>query len=107
MCVCVMLIASIMSDSATPWAGVCQAPLSVGFSRREYWSGLPLLSLGDLPDAGVEPASLLSPALWAGSLPLALPGKPEIIEAKHENGTEETARQAGMLVNYPPSLIDS
>ena len=96
-----------MSDSATPWAGVCQAPLSVGFSRREYWSGLPLLSLGDLPDPGVEPASLLSPVLWAGSLPLAPPGKPEIIEAKHENGKEETIRQAGMLVNYPPSLIDS
>ena len=35
----------------------CQAPLSVGFSRQEYWSGLPFLSLGDLPDPGIEPVS--------------------------------------------------
>ena len=49
----------------------------------------------------------MSPVLWAGFLPLAPPEKPEIIEAKHENGKQETARQAGMLVNYPPSLIDN
>ena len=40
-----------------------QAPLSMGFSRQEYWSGLPFCSPGDLPDPGMEPASLLPPAL--------------------------------------------
>ena len=42
---------------ATPWTVACQAPLSVGFSRQEYWSGLPFLSPGDLPDSGIEPGS--------------------------------------------------
>ena len=40
---------------ATPWTVACQAPLSMGFSRHEYWSGLPFSSPGDLPDARVEP----------------------------------------------------
>ena len=40
-----------------------QAPLSMGFSRQEYWSGLPCPSPGDLPDPGIEPVSLTSPAL--------------------------------------------
>ena len=51
-----------------------QAPLSMGFSRQEHWSGLPFPPLGDLPDPGIEPRS---PALQADSLPLAAPlGKP-------------------------------
>ena len=44
----------------------CQAPLSMGFSREEYWSGLPFPSLGNLPDPGIQPASLKSPALAGG-----------------------------------------
>ena len=51
-------------------------PLSMGFSRQEYCSGLPCPPLGDLPDPGIEPMSLTSPALQAGSLPIAPPGKP-------------------------------
>ena len=55
-----------------------QAPLSVGFSRQEYWSGLPCPPLGDLPDPGIKPALLRSPALQAVSLPSELlPGKPQ------------------------------
>ena len=54
-----------------------QAPLSMGFSRQEYWSGLPFPSPGDLPDPGMEPVSLMSPTL-AGSLPLVPPGKPNL-----------------------------
>ena len=42
---------------ATPWTVAHQAPLSMGFSRQEYWSGLPLPSPGDLPDPGIEPRS--------------------------------------------------
>ena len=53
-----------------------QAPLSMGFPRREYWSGLLLPSPGDLPDPGTEPAPLASLALAAGFLPTAPPGKP-------------------------------
>ena len=49
---------------ATPWTIACQASLSMGFSRKEYWSGLPCPTPGDLPDPGIEPGS---PALWADS----------------------------------------
>ena len=54
---------SVVSDSVTPWTMALQAPLSVGFSKQEYWSGLPFLSPGDLLDLGIEPASPTSPAL--------------------------------------------
>ena len=47
----------------TPWTVACQAPLSMGFSRQEYWSGLQFPPPGDLPNLGIEPASLESPAL--------------------------------------------
>ena len=50
---------------ATPWTVACQAPLSMGFSRQEYWRGLPFPSPGDLPDLGIEPGS---PALQPDSL---------------------------------------
>ena len=57
---------------ATPWAVAHQAPLSMAFSRQEYWSGLPFPAPGNLPDPGTEPAS------WVCflSLQLAPPGKP-------------------------------
>ena len=47
----------------TLWTVVCQAPLSLGFSRRQYWSGLPCPPLVDLPNPGIEPTSFMSPAL--------------------------------------------
>ena len=58
---------------ATPWTVAYQAPLSMGFSRQEYWSGLPCPPPGDLPDPGIEPRS---PALQADSLLFEPPGKP-------------------------------
>ena len=65
----------------TPWIVSHQAPLSMGFSRQEYWSGLPFTSPGDLPNPGIEPGS---PALQADSLPSGKPpGKP-VIEQKIE-----------------------
>ena len=51
---------------ATPWTVAYQAPLSMEFSRQEYWSGLSLPTLGNLPDLGIEPTSLASPALAGG-----------------------------------------
>ena len=56
----------------TPLTVACQAPLFLGFSRHEYWSGLPCPSPGDLPDPGIEPRS---PTLWADSLSSEPPGK--------------------------------
>ena len=50
----------------TPWSVACQAHPSMGFSRDEYWSELPFPSLGDLPDPGIEPASLMSPGFAGG-----------------------------------------
>ena len=54
---------SDVSESATSLTIACQAPLSLGFSRKEYWSGLPCPPPGDLPDPGIEPVPLASPAL--------------------------------------------
>ena len=55
-----------MHNSATPWTVAHQAPLSIGFSRQEYWSGLPCPSPDDLPTPGIESASLMSPASAGG-----------------------------------------
>ena len=57
----------------TSWIAVSQTPLSIGFSRQECWSGLPLPSPGDLPDPGIKPGS---PALQVDSLPSESPGNP-------------------------------
>ena len=57
---------------ATPWTVACQAPLSMGFSRQEYWSGLPFPSPGDLPDLGIEPGF---PPLAGGFFTTEPPGK--------------------------------
>ena len=63
---------SVVSDSVIPWTVVHQAPPSMGFSRQEYWSGVPFPSPGDLPDPGTEPGS---PALQADALLSEPPGK--------------------------------
>ena len=67
-------IASIVSDSVTLWIVALQVPLSLGFSRQEYWSGLPCPSPRDLPNLGIEPTSPVSPALQVDSLPKEPPG---------------------------------
>ena len=71
MCVCVSVCAlakslqSCLTLCMTIWSIVCQATLSMGFSRQEYWNGFPCLSPRDLPHPGIEPRS---PALQADSL---------------------------------------
>ena len=67
-----MLVTRSCATLVTPWPVACQAPLPVGFSKQEYWSGLLFPSPGNLPDPGIEPGSL---ALQADSLPSELPGK--------------------------------
>ena len=61
----------------TPWTVARQVPLSVGFSKQEYCSGLPCPPPGDLPDPGIEPKSLKSSALAGGSFTPEPPGKPK------------------------------
>ena len=70
---CAVLSRSVVSDSVTPWTAACQAPLPMGFSRPEHWSGVPCPAPGGLPKAGLEPRP---PALQADSLPAELPGTP-------------------------------
>ena len=60
---------------ATLWTVAHQAPPSMGFSRQEYWNGLPFPSPGDLPDPGIEPRS---PALESDALTSEPPGKPKV-----------------------------
>ena len=59
-------VTSVVSDSVTLWTVACHAPLSMGLSRQEYWSGLPCPAPGDLPDPETELMSLLSSALAGG-----------------------------------------
>ena len=69
-----------MSDSfVIPWTVACQTSLSMGFPRKEYWSGLPFPSLGVIPDPGNEP---MSPALAGRLLTTEPPGKPRLILGK-------------------------
>ena len=70
-----VLSCSVMSDSLCLWTVACQAPLSVGFSRQESWSGVPFPSPGDLPDPGIE---LTSPALAGGFFTAEPPGMPPL-----------------------------
>ena len=67
------LVAKSCLTLVTPWTIACQAPLSMGFFRQEYQSGLPFPSPGDLHNPGIEPGSS---ALQADSLPSETPGKP-------------------------------
>ena len=70
MCVCVCVLSCVWLF-VTPWTITFQAPLSMNFSRWEYWSGLTFPSLGDLPHLWIEPMSLVSPALQGDSLLLS------------------------------------
>ena len=90
---------------ATLWIVAHQAPLSMEFSRQEYWSGLPFPSPGDLPHPGIEPRS---PALKADSLPSELPGKSQYIYIY--TGTSSTPRMekpGGLQSILLPYKIDN
>ena len=77
MSVCVL---SHVQLFATPWSVACQAPLSMGFSRQEYWSGLPFPSPGYLPIPGMKPTSLVSHALASRFIATVPPGKPHSMQ---------------------------
>ena len=93
MCVCMLSRFSCVQLFASLWTVACQAPLSLGFSRQEYWSGLPFHLPGDLPDPGIELSSLMSSALVP-------PGKPThvymyffLMERKLGTGEKKEVRE--------------
>ena len=87
-----------MSDSfATPQTAVCQAPLSMGLLRQEYWSGLPFPSPGDLHDPGIEP---LSPVASAGA------GRFFNIEPPRKPSVEYYLATKNEVVTFARILID-
>ena len=75
-CGCLVAKSCLTDSSETPWTRAYWAPLSMGFPRQEYWSGLPFPSPGDLPDPGIEPGSSASQVDALCSEP---PGKPRIV----------------------------
>ena len=75
MYVCMLSRLSQVQLFATLWTIAHQAPLSMGFSRKEYWNKLPCPPPGDLPDPGIKPASLTSPALVGSFFTTAPPEK--------------------------------
>ena len=81
-----------MSDSfVTTWTVAHQAPLSMGYSRQGYCSGLPFPSPGDLPNSGTEPESLMSPALTGGSFTTSATGK-SLYDAKRKGKKKITEK---------------
>ena len=103
----VCLGASGRSNSATPWTIARQVPLSMEFSRQEYWSGLPCPSPGDLPNPGIEPGS---PALQADSLPLSHQESPAGRRAYSLNTWAIKAREMPWMparLSWAPLLMEA
>ena len=73
---CVFLVTSVMSHSVTPWTVACQAPLSMGLSRQEYWNGLSFPSAKDLPEPEIKS---VAPALAGGFFTTEPPGNPLLL----------------------------
>ena len=82
----------------TPWTVARQAPLSMGFSRQECWSGLPLPIPGDLPDLGIKTASLASPALAGGFITTSVTREAHVCVCVHVY--HYLTGKAGIFVNY-------
>ena len=72
-------MAQLCPTLRSPWTIACQAPLSMKFSRQEYWSGLPFPIPGDIPNPGIEPMSLASPVLAGRFFTPEPPGKTFIV----------------------------
>ena len=99
-CVCVCVSHSVASDSFQPRTVAHQAPLSVEFSRQEYWSGLPFPSPGDLPDPGIEPMYPVSPPLVGRFFTTEPRGKPHSSPAPHKHTTDHLFPPPG--IKCPP-----
>ena len=96
MCVCVKSLSRVRLF-ATLWTVARQAPLSMGFSRQEYWSVWPFPSPGDLPDPGIKP---WSPALQADSVLSEPPGAPGMCYLLIDNGAKSLSVVSSSLRPY-------
>ena len=94
-CVCIVLVAKSCPTLVTLWTVASQAPLSMGFPRQEYWSGLPFPSPGHLPDPRIKP---VSPALAGGFFITESPGKPCMCVHTHTHTHTHTHR--GILLSH-------
>ena len=81
-CMCVHACVCHLQLFATPWTIACQAPLSMEFSRQEYWSGLPFPPPEDLPEAGIKPPSLVSQSLAGRFFTTEQPGDDGSMDSK-------------------------
>ena len=95
---------------ATPWTVACQAPLSMGLFRPEYWSGLLIPPPGDFPDPGIEPTSPVAPALAGRSFTLYHLGNPYKVGRKpflavscmERPGLDQVLRESERELPFPP-----
>ena len=83
-CVCALSHFSHVQLFRTPWTIACQAPLPMEFSRQEYWSGLPFPTSEDLPNLGIQPTFLASPALAGEFFTTSPPGE-QTVRYQHKN----------------------
>ena len=88
----------------TPWTIAHQAPLSMRFSRQEYWRGLPFPLPGDLPDSGIKPASLVSPALAGGFFTTSTTGEALPLLNSHSQVSPSIHRSRPTLSRDLPGL---
>ena len=91
--VCVLSLFSRVRLCVTPWNVARQAPLSTGFSRQEHWGGLSCPPPEDLPDPGIEPAALMSPASAGGLFATSAPGSPSLLAKTPERCGEVQLRE--------------
>ena len=82
---------------ATPWTVAHQALLSTGFSRQEYWSELPALLQGNLPDPGIKPALLMSPALAGGFFPTSATWEARILDQMNASYSIKPQHVCGVM----------
>ena len=98
---------------ATLWTVACRGPLSMGFSRQKYWSGLPFSPPEDLPDPGIDPPSLMSPAFTGVFFTTSAPWKPiwynlvlaEEPEIKLPTSTESSKKQESSRKTSTSALL--
>ena len=98
-CGCLLSCFSCVQLFVTPWTVVHQAPLSMGFSRQEYWSGLPCPPPRDLSDPGIKPKSLLCPALAQGFFTTSTTWEAPYGATLLSNGEETTSRYNIMIAD--------
>ena len=97
---------SVMSSSATPCTVAHQAPLSMGFPRQAYWSGLPFPSPGDLPDPGIKPMSpALQCGLYHGAARGALPNRLSELKIPGRGEKKKKSQVECQLIITSPSFI--